>query len=104
MTKADWLAYAYPEPLLDYLGERATDRKRRLFEVACCRRVWHVIRDDRSRAAVAAAERNADVLAGEEEMAAARLAAEAAAAEALGAALSAEVKASFCSTPESCAA
>jgi hypothetical protein len=68
MTETEWLAAAEPEPMLDYLRGRATARKRRLFAVACCRSVWHLLTDERSRRAVELAERYADGLADEEDL------------------------------------
>jgi hypothetical protein len=59
MTEAEWLAAADPGPMLDFLRGRggATDRKLRLFAVACCRRVWHLFSDHPwSREAVGLAE------------------------------------------------
>jgi hypothetical protein len=60
MTEAEWLACTDPQKLLKFLHSRASERKRRLFAAACCRRVWHLLRDERSRHAVETAERYAD--------------------------------------------
>lgn len=60
MTETEWLETSSPENLLNYLGERASRRKRRLFACACVRRIWPLLCDDRLRVAVKAAERFAD--------------------------------------------
>jgi hypothetical protein len=60
VTEAEWLACTDPTPMLEHLGDRATDRKLRLFAVACCRRIWPQMADRRSRRAVTLAERSAD--------------------------------------------
>jgi hypothetical protein len=55
--------------MLSLLRERGvSERKARLFAVACCRSIGHLMRRRASRAAVDAAERYADGLAGEAEV------------------------------------
>jgi hypothetical protein len=60
ITEAQWLALTDPKEMLDHLVGAARKRKLRLFGCACCRRVWHFLSDERSRAAVEAADRFAD--------------------------------------------
>ena len=59
MDEAQWLAGDRPK-MLEYLHKRASERKRRLFAAACCRRIWHLLGDERSEAAVVMAEQFAD--------------------------------------------
>ena len=62
MTDKEWAALQDPDRRLNYLEERGCcdQRKARLFGVACCRRVWRVFTDDRSRTAIDMAEHLAD--------------------------------------------
>jgi hypothetical protein len=61
-----------------FLRDRGLDRKLHLFAVAYLRQLWHLLADDRSRAAVEAIERFADGLASREELRQAQLEAAAA--------------------------
>ena len=60
MTQAEWLACSDPAPMLHRVEEWAKDRKLRLFAVACCRSIWHLIVHEEARAVVEAVERYAD--------------------------------------------
>jgi hypothetical protein len=67
MTAQEWLDCTVPRPMLEFLWGNASDRKLRLFACGCCRRIWHLLTDQRSRSAVAFAERYADQLADQDE-------------------------------------
>src|SRR4051812_42152055 len=68
MTEAEWLSCDDPARALAFLGDRAGERKPRLFACACCRRAWGLLPDARQREAVGAAERYADGLATAQEL------------------------------------
>jgi len=72
MTEAEWLAGTDLNSMLEFLGDRISSRKLRLFACAACRRVWDLLIEPASRQAVIVAERYADGLATKEELVAAR--------------------------------
>ena len=65
MDEREWLAGADPKAMLEHLDRvfrspTAWARKTRLFAAGCCRQVWHILDDERSRRAVEVAEWYAD--------------------------------------------
>jgi hypothetical protein len=71
MNQNEWLASTDPRPMLEFLRGKASDRKLRLFACACCRAV-RATQGLVPGAAVAVAERYADGLAGEKDLASER--------------------------------
>jgi hypothetical protein len=68
VIEAEWLACTDPREMLAFLRGKASERKLRLFGVACCRRIWHLLGDGRSRHVVEVVERYEDGAASDEEM------------------------------------
>ncbi len=71
MNEHEWLTSTDPAAMIahfdasratEYMARhsRLSDRKLRLFACACCRAVWHLLTDERSRKAVEVAERYVD--------------------------------------------
>jgi hypothetical protein len=60
MTEPEWWESTDLLEMLNFLRGKASDRKFRLFQVACCRRAWSHLPDELCREAVLFAERYAD--------------------------------------------
>jgi len=71
MTEAEWNACTEPRHMLAFLRGKVSDRKLRLFAVASCRRVCHLLTDERSRSALACLERHIEGLASDQQLQAA---------------------------------
>src|SRR5947207_1659130 len=69
MNESDWLTSTDPRAMLDFLrtGGQASERKLRLFGVACCRRVSQYVPTAWKAEEMEVVERYADGLADEEE-------------------------------------
>jgi hypothetical protein len=68
MTEAEWDSCTDPDAMLKFLLGRASARKLRLFACACCRRVWDLLPDRRTRDVVEMSERYADRLVRRKEL------------------------------------
>jgi hypothetical protein len=60
MTELEWETSADPGLMLTFAAPRLSDRKLRLFLLACCRRLPALLHDERTARAVACAERAAE--------------------------------------------
>ncbi len=60
LTEAEWQTSADPVAMLTGLPTELGERPARLFAIACCRRIWHRLSDERSRQAIEVAERYAE--------------------------------------------
>ena len=68
MTETEWLGCTDPEKMLEFLRGDTTGRKLRLFAVACCRRAWDRLPNERSRWAVQVIEQHIEGQATDEEL------------------------------------
>jgi hypothetical protein len=103
MTEKDWLTCSDPKPMLALLSRSPDEGELRLFHAKCCRRIWHLITDERSRLAVQTAERVAGDHASFEELATAWYWARRAVCEAKYAEWVGEAVSNFETTAEYCA-
>jgi hypothetical protein len=67
MTEQEWLVSTDLKGMMGFAYDKASDRKKRLFVVACCRRIWSWLTDRRHQMAVEEVERFADGLANRRE-------------------------------------
>src|SRR5262245_35444770 len=71
MTEEQWRTCSSPEALPNFLTDRASPRKLRLYAIGCCRRIHSLLKDDRCSHAVEVAQRFVDGRATAAELAAA---------------------------------
>lgn len=70
MTEAELTGWTDPRRMLEHLLQgNVSDRKLRLFAVACCRRIWGLLEDGSGQRAVEMAEQFADTLTFADELA-----------------------------------
>lgn len=62
MDEREWLDAIDPRPMLQALPSNVSDRVLRLFAVACCRRIFHLLDDELGAQAIKNAEACADGL------------------------------------------
>jgi hypothetical protein len=86
VSEQEWPRSDYPAPLLHSLCGKVSPRKMRLCGVTCCRRIAHLLPDDRCRRGIEVAERYADRTAKRQDLATAHADAGTAAREARAAA------------------
>jgi hypothetical protein len=68
MTETEWLSATDPTPMLEFLRGNVSDRKLRLFAVGCCREIWPLLRDERSREVVEVVEQHIERLATDDQL------------------------------------
>src|SRR5262249_21478864 len=68
MTEQEWIECTDPLTMLGFLKGKASERKLRLFAVACCRRIWQLLDAEESRQAVEVAALYVDGQASDKEL------------------------------------
>src|SRR5262245_16339714 len=69
MTEAEWTAITDPIEMVAWLQTTISDRKMRLWGIACCRHFyWQLLKDERLRHVIEMRERYVDNLANDEEL------------------------------------
>jgi len=76
VTEEVWMKATDPNPMLNFLRDKASERKFRLFAIACCRRVLEHWTDPRSKAVIEVTEEFVEGKVGERDLAQARSQAE----------------------------
>lgn len=56
MTETEWMNCEWPSDMLRHLDRKISDEAFMRFSVACCRRIWPLITDARSRAVIDATD------------------------------------------------
>jgi hypothetical protein len=60
MTERQWLKCTDASEMYRFLWDRVSDRKFRLLGCHCCRQIWHLLVDERSKRAIEVQERYCD--------------------------------------------
>lgn len=56
MTETEWTACGDPAAMFNFVADAMSARRKRLFALACCREIWHLLSDSRERSLLEAAE------------------------------------------------
>jgi membrane protein involved in colicin uptake len=67
MTETEWMACPHPTPMLEFMRDRASNRKLQLFACACCHRLLGLFPNAAIQQAIEFSERDADQVATPEQ-------------------------------------